>query len=76
MPEALADGGAAEQGGRIGLKDAIQPIVAYARVDDARHHIDQTRTLDRIDSLTERGLLPKGRVRRAPMRTTSSWACA
>ncbi len=60
LPGNIYLGGAAEQGGRIDLKDALQPIVAFARVDAARHRIDHTHTLDRIDALTERELLPRG----------------
>ena len=60
LPGNIYLGGAAEQAGRIDLKDALQPIVAFARVGAARHRIDGTHTLDRISALTERELLPPG----------------
>ncbi len=58
LPGNIYLGGAAEQSGRIDLKDALQPMVAYARVDAARHRIDATHTLGRIVALADRGLLP------------------
>ena len=58
LPGNIYVGGAAEQSGHIDLKDALQPIVAFARVYAARHRIDQTHTLDRIATLAKRDLLP------------------
>ncbi len=60
LPGNIYLGGAAEQSGRIDLKDALQPIVAFARVDAERHRVTQTHTLDRIVALAERDLLPAG----------------
>ena len=60
LPGNIYLGGGAEQAGHIDLKDALQPMVAFARVYAARHRVDQTHTLERIAALTERGLLPQG----------------
>jgi CBS domain-containing protein len=51
-------GGATEHAGEINLKDAMMPMVSFARLYALRHQIDQTHTLDRIDALTERNLIP------------------
>lgn len=58
LPGNIYLGGAEGQSGHIDLKDALQPIVAFARVYAARHRIDQTHSLDRIAALVKRGLLP------------------
>jgi len=49
--------GGPEHGGRIDVKDALMPIVTYARVVAARHRIAQTHTLERIAALVELGVL-------------------
>ncbi|HRF48769.1 MAG TPA: DUF294 nucleotidyltransferase-like domain-containing protein [Anaerolineales bacterium] len=55
-------GGTAEIGGEINLKDAMMPMVSFARLYALRHRINQTHTLERIDALTERGvILPASR---------------
>jgi len=55
-------GGATEIGGEINLKDAMMPMVSFARLYALRHQVNQTHTLERIDALTERGVvLPASR---------------
>jgi PAS domain S-box-containing protein len=58
LPGNIYLGGGAEHAGEIDLKDALMPIVAYARVDALRHRITHTHTLERIDALADRDLLP------------------
>ena len=60
LPGNIYLGGAAESSGRFDLKDALQPIVAFARVYAERQRIVGTHTMDRIAALAERDLLPKG----------------
>ena len=50
-------GGHAEQAGTLNLKDALMPVVDFARLYALRHKIDHTHTLDRIDALAERDVL-------------------
>ena len=55
-------GGATEHAGEINLKDAMMPMVSFARLYALRHQINQTHTLERIEALTERGvILPSSR---------------
>lgn len=55
-------GGAIEHAGEINLKDAMMPMVSFARLYALRHGINQTHTLERIEALSERGLiLPSSR---------------
>lgn len=55
-------GGATEHAGEINLKDAMMPMVGFARLYALRHQINQTHTLERIDVLSERNLiLPSSR---------------
>jgi len=55
-------GGATEHVGEINLKDAMMPMVAFARLYALRHQINQTHTLERIEALSDRGLiLPSSR---------------
>ena len=55
-------GGATEHSGEINLKDAMMPIVSFARLYALRHQINQTNTLKRIEALTERNIiLPSSR---------------
>lgn len=49
--------GGPEHGGRIDLKDALMPIVTYARVIATRHRVVQTHTLQRIAALVDLGVL-------------------
>ncbi len=50
-------GGSTEHGGEINLKDAMMPIVAFARLYALRHSLDQTHTMERIDALVDRNVL-------------------
>lgn len=55
-------GGSTEHSGEINLKDAMMPIVAFARLYALYHQVDQTHTLERIDVLGERNvILPSSR---------------
>ncbi len=55
-------GGATEHAGEINLKDAMMPMVSFARLYALRHQINQTHTLERIEALSERKLiLPSSR---------------
>jgi PAS domain S-box-containing protein len=55
-------GGATEHAGEINLKDAMLPIVSFARLYALRYQINQTHTLERIEELTEqRIILPSSR---------------
>ncbi|MBM4426431.1 MAG: PAS domain S-box protein [Chloroflexi bacterium] len=48
--------------GEINLKDAMMPMVGFARLYALRHQVNQTHTLERIEALTERGvILPASR---------------
>jgi CBS domain-containing protein len=48
--------------GEINLKDAMMPMVSFARLYALRHQINQTHTLERIEALTERNvILPASR---------------
>ncbi|MEI8130869.1 MAG: DUF294 nucleotidyltransferase-like domain-containing protein, partial [Leptolinea sp.] len=50
-------GGATEHAGEINLKDAMMPIVSFARLYALQHQINQTHTLERIEALTERNII-------------------
>ena len=55
-------GGATEHAGEINLKDAMMPIVSFARLYALRHQINQTHTLERIESLCDKNvILPASR---------------
>ncbi len=55
-------GGATEHAGEINLKDAMMPMVSFARLYALRHQINQTHTLERVEALSERNLiLPSSR---------------
>ncbi len=60
LPGNIYLGGASESSGRFELKDALQPIVAFARVAAERHQVVATHTLERIAALAERDLLQSG----------------
>ena len=60
LPGNIYLGGASESSGRFDLKDALQPIVAFARVYAERQRIVATHTLERIEALADRELLPAG----------------
>ncbi len=50
-------GGSAEHAGMLNLKDALMPVVDFARLYALRHQVDHTHTLDRIDALLERDVV-------------------
>jgi CBS domain-containing protein len=50
-------GGATEHAGEINLKDAMMPLVSFARLYALRHQINQTHTLKRLEALTERNVI-------------------
>jgi CBS domain-containing protein len=50
-------GGATEHTGEINLKDAMMPLVSFARLYALRHQISQTHTLERIEALSERNII-------------------
>ncbi len=43
----------------VSLKEALLPIVNFARLYALKHHIDSTNTLDRLGELKERGILSR-----------------
>ncbi len=48
--------------GEINLKDAMMPMVSFARLYALRHQLNQTQTLERIEALAERNvILPASR---------------
>ena len=50
-------GGATEHAGEVNLKDAMMPMVSFARLYALRHRINQTHTLERIEALAERNII-------------------
>lgn len=50
-------GGAVEQVGQINLKDAMMPLVTFARLYALRHDVGHTHTVERIEALTAAGVL-------------------
>jgi PAS domain S-box-containing protein len=50
-------GGATEHAGEINLKDAMMPMVSFARLYALRHQVNQTHTLKRIEALSERNVI-------------------
>ncbi|MHB0939325.1 MAG: DUF294 nucleotidyltransferase-like domain-containing protein [Armatimonadota bacterium] len=50
-------GGAGEHAGHLDLKDAVMPIVNFARLYALRQGVDATHTLDRLQTLEEAGVL-------------------
>jgi CBS domain-containing protein len=50
-------GGSTEHAGEINLKDAMAPLVSYARLYALRYQIQQTHTLERIEALCDRNLI-------------------
>jgi len=51
-------GGSTEHAGEINLKDAMAPLVGYARLYALRYQIQQTHTLERIETLGDLNLIP------------------
>jgi PAS domain S-box-containing protein len=47
------------RGKALSLKEALMPIVNYARLYALRHRIDSTNTLDRLSELRDRGVLSR-----------------
>ena len=54
---AFADSPDADHPGQINLKDAMMPIVNFARLYALRHGLGETNTLDRLNTLVEKGEL-------------------
>ena len=55
-------GGSTEHGGEINLKDAMMPMVAFARLYALRHQVNATHTLERIETLSAMNvILPSSR---------------
>ncbi len=50
-------GGSTEHAGEINLKDAMMPMVSFARLYALHHHMSQTHTIDRIEALCERNVI-------------------
>lgn len=49
--------GSSERAGELNLKDAMMPLVSFARLYSLRYQLSQTHTLERLEALVERGLL-------------------
>lgn len=49
--------GGGEHAGEINLKDAMMPMVSFARLYALRHQVNETHTLKRIEALAERNLI-------------------
>jgi CBS domain-containing protein len=58
LPGNIYLGGPAEHAGELDLKDALMPIVTFARVYAARHGLAQTHTMERVDALSAANVLP------------------
>ncbi len=48
-----------EQAGQLNLKDALMPIVSFARLYSLRQELHETHTLERLAALAGHGLLPR-----------------
>ncbi len=57
LPGNIYLSGATEHAGEINLKDAMMPIVSFARLYALRHQVNQTHTLKRLESLAERNVI-------------------
>ena len=55
----MVGGGSGEHPGLLDLKQAMMPIVNFARLYALRHDVPQTNTLDRLAALTASGFLPE-----------------
>lgn len=53
----LADSPGAAQPGQINLKDAMMPIVSFARLYALRHDVVETNTVERLNALAEEGAI-------------------
>ncbi len=56
-------GGAIEQTGQLDLKDALIPLISFARLYALRQQVDATNTLDRLHELTMADILPESSCR-------------
>ncbi|PKO05233.1 MAG: hypothetical protein CVU41_13230 [Chloroflexi bacterium HGW-Chloroflexi-3] len=50
-------GGSTDHAGEINLKDAMMPLVGFARLYALRYQVNQTHTLERLESLSDRNLI-------------------
>lgn len=50
-------GGSTDHAGEINLKDAMMPIVSFARLYALRHRLNQTNTLERIEALADHNII-------------------
>jgi len=50
-------GSTTEPGGEINLKDAMMPLVSFARLYALQHQINQTHTLHRLEGLSEKEII-------------------
>jgi CBS domain-containing protein len=57
LPGKIYLSGGADHAGQINLKDAMMPVVNFARLYALQHHIPQTNTLSRLDGLVEKNAL-------------------
>lgn len=51
-------GSTTEPGGEINLKDAMMPLVSFARLYALHHQINQTHTIHRIEGLGDKEIIP------------------
>jgi PAS domain S-box-containing protein len=52
-------GGSSDNPGDIDLKDALMPVISFARLYALRHQINQTHTIDRLIALSQKNLLQR-----------------
>jgi PAS domain S-box-containing protein len=50
-------GGVSDHSNEINLKDAMMPMVSFARLYALKHQLNETHTLDRINALVERNII-------------------
>jgi CBS domain-containing protein len=53
----LVTGAGGDQAGLLNLKDAMMPMVSFARLYALRHRVDETHTLDRVNALVLKNIL-------------------
>jgi PAS domain S-box-containing protein len=53
----IVGGGGGDHGGSLDLKDAMMPLVNFARLYALRHDLGETHTLDRLDALRDRDVI-------------------
>jgi len=49
--------GSTERSGEINLKDAMMPVVSFARLYALRHQVNQTNTIDRMQALADKNVI-------------------